>query len=157
MCHILLPSQILLLAGYIRHALRPNKTIYKPQNLFTRLIYPMGIIIMLFSLILLGFWGWQGAASIGIWPLGLVVATLTILLLWLRPRIRVLNPKQAHWLKPGTTAGGLDYIYNAFWSIYNILRSLSRQISNILESDGGLLWSLLFIIIFASLLSGGIR
>lgn len=154
---ILLPTQIFLLAGYFRHANRQEKATYKPQNFFTRLIYPLGIIIMLLSLLLLGFWGWQGAASIGIWQLGLVASTLTILLIWLRPRIRFLNPREAHWLKPSTTAGGMNYINNAFWSFYYFLRNLARQISNILESDGGLLWALLFIILFASLLSGGIR
>lgn len=154
---ILLPTHIFLLAGYFRHALRPDKSTYKPQNLFTRLIYPLGIIIMLLSQILLGIWGWQGAASIGNWQLGLGAGTLTILLILLRPRVRVLNPRQAHWLKPNTAAGGLDNVYSAIWGLYYFLRNLSRQISNILESDGGLLWALLFMILFASLLSGGIR
>lgn len=154
---ILLPTHIFLLAGYFRHALRPDKSTYKPQNLFTRLIYPLGIIIMLLSQILLGIWGWQGAASIGNWQLGLGAGTLTILLILLRPRVRVLNPRQAHWLKPNTATRGLDNVYSAIWGLYYFLRNLSRQISNILESDGGLLWALLFMILFASLLSGGIR
>ena len=38
-----------------------------------------------------------------------------------------------------------------------ILRNMINQITNILESDGGILWALLFIILFASLLAEGIR
>ena len=119
-------------------------------------MYPLGISVFLFALFLLGFWGWQGAFSIGIWFFGAGVILLMFLLIWLRPRVRALNPLQAHWIKPDTERS-FHRLYSAFWGLYYFLRNLSRQISNILESDGGILWALLFIILFASLLSGGIR
>lgn len=153
---ILLPAHALLLAGFYRHAQRADKTNFKRQNKYTRLIYPLGIAIMLFSIILLGFWGWGGAASIGTWLFGLGIILLTALLIWLRPRIRSLNPLQAHWLKPETERSR-NLFYNSFWAFYQFFRNLSKQITNILESDGGILWALLFMILFASLLAEGIH
>ncbi len=153
---ILLPAHALLLAGYFRHAQRTDKTNFKRQNKYIRQIYPVGIALMIFSITLLGFWGWSGAASMGAWLFGLITIVLTALLIWLRPRIRSLNPLQAHWLKPDT-GRSRNLLYNSFWGFYHFFRNLSRQITNILESDGGILWALLFIIFFASLLAGGIR
>ena len=81
---------------------------------------------------------------------------LAAALIWLRPRIRALNPLDAHWLTPNTEAG-FNRIYDLFWNTYYSVRSLMQQITNILESDGGILWALLLLIVFASVLSGGIR
>ncbi len=145
-----------LIVGYYRHARRAERKAFKTQTQFARFVYPLGISIFLFVLFLLGFWGWQGAFSFGVWVLGLGSILFILILIWLRPRIRALNPLQAHWLQPDTERG-FHRLYGAFWGLYYFLRNLSRQISNILESDGGILWALLFILLFASLLSGGIR
>ncbi len=153
---LLLLAHVFMLAGYFRHARRADKKEFKTQTQFIRLVYPLGIFVFLFTLFLLGFWGWQGALSIGLWFLAIVATFLMLLLIWLRPRIRALNPLQAHWLKPDTERG-FQRFYGVFWGLYYSLRNLSHQISNILESDGGILWALLFMILFASLLSGGIR
>jgi len=153
---LLLPAHGLLLAGYFRHARRTKAENFKTQNQLSRLIYPGGIGIMLLALLLLGVWGWQGAASIGAWRFGLGSIFLVTILIRFLPRIRALNPPQAHWLKPDTEKNR-NLISNVFWGLYYFFRNLVRQITNILESDGGILWALLFIILFASLLSEGIR
>ena len=154
---ILLPAHALLLAGYFRHTQRRDKTGFKSHNRFTFLAYPLGIGIMLFSLFFLGLWGWEGSASVGAWEFSLISVFLTTSLIWLRPRIRALNPHQAHWLKPADTEKRKNIIYNTSLSFYYFLRNVSQQITNILESEGGILWALLLIILFASLLAGGIH
>ena len=155
---ILLSAQALLLAGYYRHAQRVKKTDFKSHSSLSRLIYPLGIGIIFFSLFLLGFWGWQGAVAIGAWYLGIVASILTLLFIWLQLRIRSLNPLEAHWLKPNAEEKKtMGRVYSFFGSLYYFLRRLSRLITNILESDGGILWTLLFIILFASLIAEGIR
>ena len=153
---ILLPAHAFLLAGYFHHARQTGKSYLKNQKALTRLIYPLGVGIMLFALLLLGFWGWQGTLSIGAWLFGLGSALLTALLIWVRPRIYSLSPSQAHWVKPAAEKNK-TLVYSAFWGLYYFLRNLSNQITNILESDGGILWALLFIIFFASLITEGIR
>lgn len=153
---LLLPAHALLLAGYHHHATRPrhNKFAQKGQNV--QLIYPVGISVLLFSMFLLGLWGWLGARSFGAWIWSLFTIGLTIFIIWLRPRIRALNPLQAHWLEPSTKAGA-SWAYKSFWSGYHALRRLSELISRVLESDSGILWALLFLIFFASLMAGGIK
>lgn len=153
---ILLPAQALLIAGYYRHIQRIKQRKLAAQNQLSRFIYPIGIGLMLFSLLLLGFWGWQGAASIGAWFFSFIGITLTILLIWLRPRIRALNPQQVHWIKPNIRKNK-SYVYSLFWGFYYFLRNLNKLITDILESDGGILWALLFLILFASLIAEGMR
>ena len=153
---LLLTAHALLLAGYFRHARRGDKTPLNLDNQFLRILYPAGILVFSLSQIMLGIIGWQGAAQVGAWVSSLFIVLLTAALIWLRPRVRALNPLQAHWLTPNTESG-FNRVYSAFWSLYYALRNLSEQITNILESDGGTLWALLFLIVFASLLSGGIR
>jgi hypothetical protein len=154
---ILLPAHALLLAGYFRHAQRIKKTGFKSHNLFTLIAYPLGIGIMLFSLLFLGLWGWEGAAKIGAWYFSLISVFLITLLIWLRPRIRALAPTQAHWLKSSDTEKRRTFLYTFAMGIYYFLRNLSQQITNILESEGGILWALLIIILLASLLAEGLR
>jgi len=153
---ILLPAHALLLAGYFRHARRIDTDNLKNHNKFTFLMYPLGISLMLFVQLLLGLWGWDGAASIGAWWLSLASMLLVALLIWARTRVRALNPLQAHWLKPNTEKSR-NFVYAFSWNAYHFLRNLTFQITNLLESDGGILWALLFIILFASLLAEGIR
>jgi len=152
----LLPIHALLLTGYYRHATRTKPNGFEHKSQVAQMIYPTGISILLFSTLLLGFWGWKGAFSLGVWLWGLVTIVLTLLLLWLRPRIRALNPLQAHWLQPSTQAGK-GWVYKRFWNTYYFLRRISQLITRVLESDGGILWALLFLILFASLIAGGIN
>ena len=153
---ILLPAHALLLAGYFRHIRRITTTKLKSHNKFTFLMYPLGISLMLFAQLLLGLWGWEGAKAIGAWWFSIPAILLGAILIWVRPRVPILNPLQAHWLKPNTQKSK-NFLYTLSWNTYRVLRSLTFQITNILESDGGILWALLFIILFASILAEGIR
>lgn len=152
----LMVAHALLLAGYFRHARRRQDTPLNATNLFLRTLYPSGVLIFTLSMLVLGLIGWEGAAKLGTWLPGLVTALLAAGLIWLRPRIRALNPLEAHWLTPNTETG-FNRIYDLFWNSYYALRNFIEEITNILESDGGILWALLFLIVFASILSGGIR
>ncbi|OQX64596.1 MAG: hypothetical protein B5M51_03250 [Anaerolinea sp. 4484_236] len=152
---VFFPAQAFLLAGYVRHARRATENKFETQHKSARLVYPVGIALMLLIMFLLGVWGWRGAQTIGFWWMGFAATLLTITLLWLRPRVRMLTPPQAHWLKPA--ASNLDQLYGILWNFYLILRRFSAFITKVLESDGGILWTLLFIVLFASLLAGGMR
>jgi hypothetical protein len=70
--------------------------------------------------------------------------------------LRPVSFPRAHWLKPPPEKSR-NFARSAFWSVYYSLRKLSGQLTILLESDGGILWALLFLILFASLLSEGIR
>jgi len=151
---LLIPAQFFLLLGYLNRT-RQIRNEDKDEPFVYRM-YLFGMGIMLFSLLLLGFWGWQGAFSVGAWSISAGILLALALTLWGKSRLRPLSLPRAHWLQP-SAKGKTAFFGSAFWSIYYTLRRLSGQITAILESDGGILWALLFLIFFASLLSEGIR
>ena len=148
----LLIAQALLMTGLIRSALRPStRASLESQPIWARGIYPVGIGFLLFAQILLGIWGWDGALKIGIWEESLVASLLTFGLLWAIPRFPLLNPVPTQWARPSSTSG-LDRIYQNLWIIYRWLARLGQTVSDILEGDSGIMWSLLFIVLFISLM-----
>jgi hypothetical protein len=149
----LLIAQALLMTGFIRNALRTSTRIsFESQPVWSRGIYPVGIGLLLFDQLLLGLWGWDGALQIGLWIAGIVVSLLTVGLLWAIPRFPALNPVPAHWVQP-STASWLDRLYHNLWTLYGWLARLSQSVSDTLEGDGGIMWTLLFIVLFIALMA----
>jgi hypothetical protein len=151
----LLLAQALLAAGFIRHVTRPaTSTDLDPDRAWARNVYPIGIGLPLAALLLLGLFGWDGARSLGTLPASLVAGALTLALLWLTPRLRWLNPVRAHWIRPQeSSASRLDAFYDFLWNLYRSLGRLTESITAALEGDGGILWALLFLVLFLSLLA----
>ncbi len=146
-------AQAFLMAGLIRHALRPStRTPLESQPVWARRTYPVGIGLLLFVQLLLGFWGWDGALQIGVILPGVVASLMTLGLLWAIPRFPVLNPVPAHWLRP-TSPSRLDQLYQIFGGFYRGLSGITQTISEMLEGEGGIMWVLLFLILFVSLIA----
>jgi hypothetical protein len=151
----LLVAQALLMTGFIRNALRPSlHASLESQPVWTRGIYPAGIGLLLLVQLGLGVWGWDGAFTIGIWEAGLVVSLLGLGFLWALPRFPALNPVPAHWVGPSVTPW-LDRLYQNLWTLYRWLARLGEAVSDILEGDGGLMWTLLFLVVFILLITQG--
>jgi hypothetical protein len=145
-------AQAFLMAGLVRHALRPStRTSLESQPVWAKRVYPVGIGLLLFVQLLLGFWGWDGAFQFGVWVPGVAASLFSIGLLWAIPRFPVLNPVPAHWLRPASPSP-LDQLYQIIWGFYRWLGSVSQMISEILEGEGGIMWVLLFLILFVSLI-----
>lgn len=148
---LLVLAQAFLLVGYIRQSQRASaRTNFDDQPIWARNVYPLGIYTILFSILLLGFFGWSGSLGIGNWILGLVASALTFGLLWLTPRLRILNPVRAHWVRP-TDPNWLNSIYQVFWGIYRQAGKMSNTFSSVLEGESGIMWTLLFLAFFISL------
>ena len=148
---LLLMAQAFLLAGYIRQIQRAStRATFDDQPIWARNVYPFGIYIILFTILLLGFFGWSGSLDIGNWIAGLIASALTFGLLWLTPRLRILNPVRAHWVRP-TDPNWLDAIYQALWSLYRQIGRISNSFSNVLEGESGIMWTLLFLVLFISI------
>ena len=149
-------AQALLVAGFIRHALRPSgRDSLETQAGWTRTVYPAGIILLIICQLLLGFIGWNGALQIGAWLQAIITSLLTFGLVWATPRFRILNPIRAHWVK-NPASSRIDGIYSSLWVIYNLFGRISQTINTMLEGESGIMWTLLFLIIFISLLTQGI-
>jgi len=148
-------AQALLIAGFIRHALRPGgRDSLESQENWTNRVYPAGILLLITIQFLLGWVGWDGAQQIGAWLQAILVSVLTVGLVWATPRFRILNPIRAHWVNPGTS--GTGGIYSGLWTVYRTLGRISQAITVTLEGEGGIMWTILFLILFISLLTQGL-
>lgn len=146
----LILAHAMLVAGFVRHSLRTTtRASTEDQPIWAKNVYPSGIALLLFMIILLAFYGWGGTLQFGNWFVSLLTTLLTAGLLWLSPRLRVLNPIRAHWVRP-TNASWLEWSYQALWNIYRQLGRASNIISNVLEGESGVMWTLLFLALFIS-------
>jgi hypothetical protein len=151
----LLFTQAMLMAGFIRHSQRTSTRVRnEDQQIWAKNVYPIGISLLLLTMMLLGLFGWRGTLQIGNWIAGSIAAILTIGLLWLTPRLRILNPVRAHWVRP-TGASWMDWGYQALWNLYRRLRRISNTLSSVLEGESGIMWTLLFLILFISFFTQG--
>jgi hypothetical protein len=147
-------AQALAIAGFMRHALRPGeRDMFESQPGWARVVYPAGTLVLIFVQFLLGLFGWNGALEVGAWLQALIVSLLTFGLVWATPRFRILNPIRAHWVT--STASRLNGVYQGLWGLYRFLARLSQSIIVTLEGEGGIMWTLLFLALFVSLLSQG--
>jgi hypothetical protein len=145
---IFIVAQAFLISGFLRHALRPSSRVsLASQPAWARSVYPAGIGLLILVQLTLGFWGWDGALQIGILPASVAAALLTAGLLWAIPRFAILNPVPAHWLRPATVSR-LDKGLGMVAGAYRWLAGVSQTISDILEGEAGLMWTLLFLILF---------
>jgi hypothetical protein len=73
---------------------------------------------------------------------------------WLAPRLRILTPLRAHWVRPAASSW-MDWLFRGLWGIYRLIGRLSNSFSKMLEGDGGFMWTLLFMVLFISLIIQG--
>jgi hypothetical protein len=152
---LLVFSHACLLAGYYRHSVRPAlRTSFATLDRVTVLAYMLGIGLLLGSILLLGVWGWDGAFSIGNMVQAVIGGVLGVLLYWSTTRFRLLAPIQAHWIRPMTTTW-TEWLFRIIIELYRLLRYISNGISSTLEGEGGIMWTLLFLVVLISLLTQG--
>src|SRR5690606_34718390 len=122
-------AQALIMAGFIRHALRSStRESLDSQHGWMRAVYPAGIILLIVLQLLLGFIGWDGAMQIGAWLQALIASLLTFGLVWASRRFRIFNPVRAHWVT--ATESRLNNMYQGLWSIYRFFGRLSQIVTN---------------------------
>ena len=151
----LVAAQVMLLAGYIRQTRRSSqRTTFENQPIWARNVYPFGIYIILMTILILGFFGWGGTLQLGNWIAAIIASLLTFVLLRLIPRMRILNPVRAHWVRT-TDSSRFDTIYQTVWEVYRGIRRVTSTFSNVLEGESGVMWTLLFLVLFITILSQG--
>jgi hypothetical protein len=151
----LIAAQVMLLAGYIRQSRRSSqRTSFENQPIWARNVYPFGVYIILLTILILGFFGWGGTLQLGSWIAAFTASLLTFGLLRLIPRMRILNPVRAHWVRT-TDTSRLDTIYHTVWEVYRGIRRVTATFSNVLEGESGVMWTLLFLVLFITILAQG--
>jgi hypothetical protein len=146
----LISAHAMLIAGFIRHSQRTTTRVRnEDQPIWAKNVYPIGVSLLLITTIALGLFGWSGTLQLGNWFIGALVSFLTFGFLWLTPRLRILNPVRAHWVQPANSSL-LDRVYQYLWNLYHQLGRVSTVISNMLEGESGIMWTLLFLALFIS-------
>ena len=144
----LIVAHAMLIAGFIRHSQRTVTHVSnEDQPIWAKNVYPIGIALLLGTTILLGLFGWSGTLQLGNWPVAWIVMLLAIGLRSLTPRLRILNPVRAHWVRP-TQASWLDWAYEALWNLYRQLGRASNAFTTLLEGESGIMWTILFLVLF---------
>ncbi|HRQ23972.1 MAG TPA: hypothetical protein PLF42_11155, partial [Anaerolineales bacterium] len=72
---------------------------------------------------------------------------------WASRRFRVFNPVRAHWV--ASTGERLNSLYQWLWSLYRGSARIAQTVTQTLEGEGGIMWTLLFLALFVSLLAQG--
>jgi len=106
-------------------------------------------------LVLLGLIGWDGAFRFGGLVLALIASLLALGLVWASRRFRIFNPARAHWVNSAGTS--VNNIYQGLWSLYRGLARVAQAVAQALEGEGGIMWTLLFLVLFVIIVAQGIQ
>lgn len=156
---LLVLAHALFVAGYVRHILRSNETEFAQLPNWSQTSYAFGMGMLLLTMLLASVWGWQGSLEAGRWEVGLAVLPLVSVVLFVSYRFRLpsitlprLLPVRRN--RPLRLPSLLNLLIRAFSFFYRLVGSLTIYISDLLEGDGGLLWTLLLLILLISFLRG---
>lgn len=150
----------LLLAGYARHSLRPGED---PAGLdrWMQSVYPAGLAILPISAwIIFIFGGNFLRLSPGWWfsvmALILAAGIQAVRMLRRRTAQEEGQPKPISLVVRERVLSGLEiffrleWLYGLFWLAYRLLQRFIRNLTVILEGDGGVLWALLLLALLIS-------
>ena len=155
-----------LILGYLNRILQPGGEAGALES-WARLVYPLGLIIIIQAMVTLGLIGWPGSLTPGIWWLALLSMLLVVSVVVLVKKLDIQPPyiqlpasspltKILDWLLPRLEQiFRLEWLYRILWQTYNVLGSALRSFSAVLESQGGVLWTILLLALLISFLTGG--
>jgi len=153
---VFVASQAMLAAGYIRHLFGVGDAQLGDLPRWAQAAYPIGMAVLVASLVLAGLWGWPGAMNVGVWGAGLAVLLLAAAIVTALLRLPLFAPSA----NGSQVAPGLRWIVllRLFPRLLGWLIRLAGQFliyaSGLFEGDGGLLWTLLLLVLLASFLRG---
>ncbi|MGC1378050.1 MAG: hypothetical protein WA821_17600 [Anaerolineales bacterium] len=147
-------AHAMLAAGYARHLLHPAETEFAQLPNWAQATYPMGMGILVATVLLGGLWGWPGAFRLAAWQAGLAALLLSAAILFAFLRLPFLKSRRAPENRPARLAALLKAFSRALSFLYQLLGGLIIYVSGLLEGDGGLLWTLLLLILLISFLRG---
>jgi len=156
----------LMVLGYLNRVLRPGGEVGSLES-WARLVFPLGLILIIQSMIALGLVGWPGALTLGVWWLPLVSTVLIITAVILIRRFGAGLPyfhlpassgirKVTDWLFPRLDPiFRLEWVYRVAWHVFNFFGRILNSFSALLEGEGGVLWTILIFVLLITLLTSG--
>lgn len=166
---IMIISHAFLVLGYIRHIIGAESTVTGLEK-YARITFPLGLVTLIQTILVLGLVGWPGVLTIGdlrgsLGSLSLVL--IGLLIGWqfgFRVEMDVLSQKIPFYRLISVVfnffrkALSLSWVPGLVKRVYTPVAGLAGFFSQILEGDGGILWSLVFLLILSILfLAPGLR
>jgi hypothetical protein len=154
---LLLPAFLLahamLLAGFFHftwtgHAATPLPAAASPLRGF----YSSGIVLPLVVGLGLGLGAWPGALQLGTWAATAVVILAAAALVWGKRRISLLTPNPMRWT-PRAAERLLSTLEHELSRLQEMLHRVAITITRTLEGEAGILWSLVVLVLFVSLIA----
>ena len=154
---VFLAAHFMLVAGYVRHLWQPGESQYSELPTWAQGVYPIGMAILVITAIAASVWGWAGALKLGTWMISAILSVFC-LLAWLAVwRFRQFAPAEAPRLpsvQRSRLGDLLEFLARFLWGVYRLLGNLFNLGNSLLEGDGGLLWTLLLLVLFIILYRG---
>ncbi len=156
----------LMVLGYINRILQPGGEAGALES-WSRVVFPLGLIIIIQAILTLDLIGWPGSLTLGIWWLPLISSVLALIAFILIRRLGISAPYLQlpassrlagilDWVSPRIDPlFRLDWLYRLIWSIYSFIGRILQIFSKILEGEGGILWTLLLLLLLISAFAGG--
>ena len=159
-------AHAVMVFGYLNRAIQPGGEAGALES-WARIVYPLGLIIIIQSILVMGLIGWPGSLTIGVWWPGMVSALLVIASFILIRKLGITPPyiqlpassgftKALNWVIPRLEpVFRLEWVYRVVWWVNNLVGKLLYGFSTILEGDGGILWMILLLVLLMTILTGG--
>lgn len=148
-------AQSLLAAGYLHFILQPGEKADGIER-WVWIIYPWGLLLLPLTHWLISQFEWQATLRVGTLLPGLIVGLLVGFWFYAkkelsrRPRLMDLFNRIG---QNFARLLSLHWLYRALWRLYFSIGRMVRLIITILEGDGGVLWALLILVLFITILS----
>ncbi len=162
---LLIIAHGMMVLGYLEQALKPGGEAGALES-WARLVYPLGLILIIQAMVALGLVGWPGAFTPGVWWLGLISNALIVAVLLLIRRFGVIAPyfqlptssrirTVSDWVLPRIEpVFRLEWLYRVAWRLYHSLGKILKLFSSIMEGEGGILWTALILVLLIALFTG---
>ncbi len=152
-----LASQAMLLAGGFHMAMsRRVNAAMRVEVLALRGLQYSAVGLPILLGILLGLGGWPGALQIGAPLAAVLVMPMAIALALAKRRLPMLNPAPADWIPKWLSAASTS-VRREGSQVGGSLQRLAGAITRSMEGEAGIMWGLLFLVLFISVIAGGNR
>jgi len=144
-------AHAMLIAGYIRHLLNPAETALVQLPNWAQVTYPLGLGLIIATILLGSIWGWPGAFLFGTWGTAIAALFLSGVFFFLS-RLPFIASLAVIVNRPSRLDVVLRISAQGLSFFYQLIGEVILYISALLEGDGGLLWTLLLLILLISFL-----
>ncbi|MEL7645173.1 MAG: hypothetical protein AAGU04_02740 [Anaerolineaceae bacterium] len=164
----MLLSHVMLVLGFLRYSFEISGTVTGLEK-HARITYPLGLILIVQTIIIIGLAGWPGVVTTGNWLASLISLALTGLAAGLYLKLGAKLPLASlsanlplsrFWtflLKSIQQFLSLQWLYQSIAWLMDQFAALAGLFSQVLDGEGGILWSLVFLLVLITLFLSGVN